>query len=400
VKPAYRAPKSRKFCWRFALSVLVLTSVCSVVAGPADLDRAPSFHQISIPTAKGPRFIVVADVNHDGKPDLLVANDESGNITVLLGDGKGNFVESQGSPFPAGHLPNDIAVADMNHDGNVDLIIANHQSPCVSILLGDGKGGFRPAPKSPFNVHSNPHPHGVAVGAFCAGGELGVVTDSWGDNQIELLEGDGQGGLRTPGRFFHVGRRPYERLRSADFNLDGHPDIVTTDLDDNTVTVLLGDGKGGLRPAKNSPFPAGAKPWHVAIDDLNGDGKADLAIIPYERDLPDSRLNVVTILLGDGHGGFTPSPSSGLSLESCHGPCSIATGDIAGDGHRDIVVACAESKNIAVFMCRSGGRYDRFILPAAGGWGAVAVADLNGDGKADLITANADNGNITVYLSK
>jgi FG-GAP-like repeat len=385
---------------RFAFTMLALTLVWSVVAGPTNRDRSPSFQQTSIPTAKGPRFIVVTDVNHDGKPDLVVANEESGSITVLLGDGKGGFVESKGSPFSAGHLPNDIAVADMNHDGHLDLIIANHQSPYVTILLGDGKGGFRPAPNSPFDVHSNPHPHGVVVGAFCDGGELGVVTDSWGNNQIELLEGDGKGGLRTPGRFFHVGRRPYERLRSADFNRDGHPDVVTTDLDDNTVTVLLGDGKGGLREAKNSPIPAGAKPWQVAIDDLDGDGKADLAIIPYERDLPDPDLNVVTILLGDGQGGFTPSPSSALSLEGCHGPNSIATGDIAGDGHRDIAVACAESKNVAIFMNRGGEKYERFIIASAGGWGAVALADLNGDGKADLITANHDNENITVYLSK
>jgi len=340
----------------------------------------------------------VTDVNHDGKPDLLVGN-EGGTITVLLGDGKGGFVESKGSPFPAGPSPNDLAVADMNHDGNVDVIIANHQSPYLSILLGEGKGGFRPAPGSPFDVHSHPHPHGVAVGAFCAGGELGVVTESWGSNQVELLEGDGKGGLRTPGLFFNVGHWPYERLRSADFNGDGHPDVVTTDLDDNAVTVLLGDGNGGLREAKNSPFPAGAKPWQVAIDDLDGDGKADLVIIPYERDLPNPRLNVVTILLGDGQGGFTASPSA-LSLEGCHEPCSIATGDIAGDGHRDIAVACAESKNVAIFMNRGGGKFDRFIIPSAGGWGAVALADLNGDGKADLITANPDQDNITIRLSK
>lgn len=383
---------------RIPAAALVLT--CFSLAPTIPPDHAPRFREVTIPTAKGPHVIAIADVNQDGKPDILVAND-SGTVTVLLGDGKGNFHEAKGSPVSAGHLPNDIAVADMNGDGHPDLVIANHQSPYVTILLGDGKGGFRPAPGSPFDVHSYPHPHGVAVGAFSGKGKLDVVTDSWGNNQIELLDGDGKGGLQTPGHFFQVGRRPYERLRSADFNHDGNPDVVTTNLDDDTVTILLGDGKGGFHEAPGSPFPAGAKPWEVAIDDFNKDGNADLAIIPYERDVTDATRVVVTILLGDGKGGFRPMQTQSLSLEGCHGPNSIATGDINGDGYRDIVVWCAESKNMAIFLgSRQGNVFTRVTHAAAGGWGSVAVADLNGDGRDDLVSANSDDGDITVYLSE
>jgi len=377
---------------RFFIIVLILAMVGSS-------DQASLFHETSIPTGKGPKCIAVADVNQDGKLDLIVANADDGNVTVLLGDGRGSFQAAKGSPVPAGHLPNDIAVADMNHDGHPDLVIANTDSPYLTILLGDGKGGFQPAPGSPIDVHSYPHPHGVAVGAFSSDGKLDVVTDSWGNNQIELLEGDGKGGLRTPGRFFHVGRRPYERLRSADFNKDGFPDVVTTNLDDGTVTILLGDGKGGFHESQGSPFQAGAKPWEVAIDDVNKDGNVDLAIIPYERDVTDARQVTITVLLGNGKGGFTPMQPQPLSLEGCHGPDSIATGDINGDGYRDIVVACAESKNMALFLGHAGNQFTRFIKPFAGGWGSIAVADLNGDGKDDLITANNNGGNITIYFS-
>ena len=73
------------------------------------------------------------------------------------------------------------------------------------------------------------------------------------------------GVLLAPGRFFATGRRPYERLRTADFNHDGHADIVTTNLDDDTVSILLGDGHGGLQNAPGSPFPAGAKPWELVL---------------------------------------------------------------------------------------------------------------------------------------
>jgi FG-GAP-like repeat/FG-GAP repeat len=379
-----------------AFGLASVTGVLAVAQAPGTL----SFQQITIGSGKGARFVAVADVNEDRKPDLIVANDEDGTLTVLLGDGRGSFHVAPGSPIPAGHLPNDIAVSDMNRDGHLDLVIANHQSPYITILLGDGKGGFRSAPGSPVDVHSNPHPHGVVVGAFSGRGVQDVVTDSWGNNKIELVLGDGKGGLQTPGRFFAVGRRPYERLRSADFNNDGLPDIVTTNLDDDTATVLLSDGKGGFRESGGHTFPAGAKPWQVAIGDFNRDGKPDLAIIPYERDVPRPEQVAVTVLMGDGNGGFDSAHLQTLSLEGCHGPNGIATGDVNGDGFPDIVVHCAESQILAIFLSGPGQHFTRMSEPSASGWGGVAVADLNGDGKADIVVANHDNGTITVYLSK
>ena len=359
--------------------------------------RPPYFREVSFRVDRGPRWISVSDVNHDGNPDILVANADAGTVSVLLGDGVGDFREAQGSPFPAGHLPNDIAVADMNGDGFRDLVIANHQSPDITILLGDGKGGFTPAPGSPFDVHSKPHPHGVAVADFNGDGVPDVVTDSWGTNQIELLLGDGKAGLITPGRYFTVGHRPYERLRTADFNNDGFPDVVTTNLDDGTVTILLGDGKGGLNEAQGSPFPAGAKPWQVYVGDINGDGNADLVVIPYQRDIANSSQNAVTVLLGNGHGSFTPMPGTPLSLEGCRGPDSVTAGYLMPGKHM-IAVLCAESRDLMLFERDSSGRYNASRMPTKGGWGSVAFARLTDDPRGELITANNNDGTITIYF--
>ncbi len=360
----------------------------------------PSLHlrEITIPVGKGPNWVSVADVNHDGHPDILVTNSDDGSISVLLGDGLGKFHEAAASPFPAGHLPNDIGIADMNGDGNLDLVVANHQSPYLSIFLGDGKGGFRPAPGSPVDVHSTPHPHGVAVADFNGDGKPDVVTDSWATNQIELLQGDGKGGLLTPARYFPVGHRPYERLRSADFNRDGIPDVVTTNLDDGTVTILLGDGRGGFRTSPGSPFPAGGKPWAVFIADVNGDGLPDIITIPYERDLPNESQNAVTVLLGDGQGAFHEMSGSPLPLKSCRGPNSVTAGKLTGQGSSAIVVSCAESHNLAIFAQTSSGQFVLTSVPSHGGWGNVALARLTSDRRADLITANTDAGSITIYL--
>ena len=365
--------------------------------------QTPRFRQLTLPSGPSPRFIAIADVNHDHNPDLIVANAGSdkaddGTISVFLGDGRGAFHAAPGSPFPAGHLPNDIAVADMNNDGNPDLVVANHQSPYLRIFLGDGTGRFRLAPGSPIDVHSYPHPHGVVVADFNSDGKLDAATDSWGNNQIELLLGDGTGRLLTPGVFFPTGHRPYERLRTADFNHDGHPDIVTTNLDDNTVSILLGDGTGGLHNAADSPFPAGAKPWQLAIDDLNNDGNADLVIIPYQRDVTRPADNAVTVLLGDGHGAFHAMPGTPLSLGDCRGPNSVAAGDLSGHGAQAIAVACAESKTLLLYDPSATGKFTASSVPIAGGWGSVAVARLTNDPRADIITANADAGTITIYF--
>src|SRR5579863_7705572 len=94
-----------------------------------DLSVPPSFTEVVITVGKGPGPIAIADVNRNGKPAILVANQESETLSVLLGDGKGHFAPSANSPFPVGHLPNDIAIGDFDGDGNADLVIPNHQTP-------------------------------------------------------------------------------------------------------------------------------------------------------------------------------------------------------------------------------------------------------------------------------
>ena len=368
----------------------------------------PDFHEQVISVGQGPGSIAIADVNRDGHPDIIVANETSGTLTVLLGDGEGHFTQAAGSPVACGRSPNDIAVGDFNGDGNPDLVVANTETPYLTILLGDGKGGFKPSPHSPFDTHSHPHVHGVAVGDFNGDGKLDVVTDSWGQNQILMFLGDGNGNLMLPGQAFNTGKRPYERLRSADFNRDGKLDVVTTDLDQNSVSILLGDGKGGLRDAPGSPTPAGAAPWSVAIDDMNHDGNLDLVTIPYEPDVPDAKDIVVTVLLGDGTGRFSRMLGLTLSLAGCQGPNRVVTGDINGDGFRDIVVECAQNNRLMIYLGSKDGSFRLYSRSVQTGWSGIAIADLEKRGRDDIVVSNSvlDNapkpatGTITILSSK
>jgi len=345
-----------------------------------------------------PASVAIADVNRDGKPDLAVANNGSGDVTVLLGDGKGGFAPAAGSPFPTGKNPNDIAVGDFDGNGTLDLAFPNHDTHGVTVLLGDGKGGFRPAAGSPFTVASRPHPHGIAAGDFNGDGRLDLAVESWGDNAVEVLFGNGKGGFASPGRRFAVGRMPYQRLRSADVNRDGKPDLLTTNFEGNSLSVLLGDGKGGFTNAPGSPFPAGRSPFCQAIADVNGDGKLDVVIGGFSGHPEDPSADGVSVLLGDGAGGFRLL--AGSPFAAGRTPVAVAVGDLNGDGVPEIAVANMAGDTATILSPGPNGHYLKTATIPANGAEAVAIGDLNHDGKGDLVIAALKSNEVLVVLGK
>ncbi len=274
-----------------------------------------------IAVAGRPNNLVVGDVNKDGKPDLIVTCAKR-HVVVLLGDGKGGFRPAKGSPIQLTHSLGEIALGDVNGDGNLDLALTDHDSYSVSILLGDGKGSFKPAPDSPFVMKKgeHPHTHGLALADVNGDGALDLITANRDDNDVAVALGDGKGRFAlAPGSPFAVGPGPYP-LAVGDINGDGKPDIITPSR--GGVTVLLGDGKGGFRPAPGSPFSAGGGAGYVTLADVNGDGKPDI-IAQIDKDR-------AAVLLGDGKGGFRPAPGSPLDLGSR--AWGVAVADVNGDG--------------------------------------------------------------------
>lgn len=374
-------------------AVLLLVAVgCSGIT--AQTLFAPAPHS---PFRAGtqPTGIAAGDVNGDGHPDLLTANAGSNDMSVLLGNGKGSFRPAPGSPFAAGTAPHLLALGDLNGDRYLDAALTSHDSNSVVVLLGNGRGSFAPASGSPFKFlnTSNPHNHGLALGDVNGDGYLDITTANQNDASISVLLGDDRGGFApAPGSPFRVGRDPYNHAL-GDVNGDGHLDIANPNVRGNSVSVLLGDGKGGFTPAPGSPMATLARPYYTALADVDGNHTLDLLVSHDD-------IFQITILLGDGHGGFRPAPGSPVDAgDQGH---RIRVGDVNGDGRADFVTG-VNGDAVAVLLGNGHGGFapaPGSPFPVGRGPWSVTLADLNGDGRPDVASANSEGNNVTVLLNQ
>jgi hypothetical protein len=255
--------------------------------------------------------LAVGDFNGDGKLDLAVPSIASNNVTVLLGDGSGGFSAAAGSPFATGNAPVSVAVGDFNGDGKQDLATANESVNTLSVLLGNGSGGF----SAKTDYATGAYPRSVVVADLNGDGKQDLAVANHDASTVSILLGNGSGGFSATATSPATGSHPYS-LTTADFNGDGWPDLATANFDADTVSLLLGDGTGGFTAAAS---PAtGTGPFSITTGDFNGDGWPDLTTV-------NNTANTVSVLLSTlptgtiaitGGGAYTNHVNIGLDLAS------------------------------------------------------------------------------------
>jgi hypothetical protein len=219
--------------------------------------------------------LAVGDLDGDGWLDLTTTDDEAHVVAVLRGGPEG---PRPGTPrsFAVGHSPYPHALGDLDGDGDLDLVTPNTGAASISVLLGDGKGSFAPAPGSPVAVQ--PRPFFVALGDFDASGSPDLVVTHDDRTSATVLLGDGRGGFRA-GPPLPVGHRSW-KAAVADLDADGRSDLALAG--DGRLALFAGDGRGAFRPLRGSPVRAGGGSWSLAAADLDGDGRLDLAAADVE----------------------------------------------------------------------------------------------------------------------
>jgi hypothetical protein len=333
---------------------------------------------------------VFADLDEDGHLDLAYPDPDAHRIVIRDGDGTGHFGPAKYVPVPeltnptqmqcsecplVRDAPDQLAAADLDRDGHLDLLVTTGAGDALAVLRSDGHGGHRKQRRYPLGGARGP----ILVGDLTGDGVPDVVV---GD---ALLVNDGHGGLLAPRKL------PGGGVATAlgDLDRDGHQDVVMQGPDrtgdGGPLWALLNDGHGNFTvvPGPPSPIPAevpAAAPAQIALADIDGDGIPDVVMaLPHAGESGQLRLR-----RGDGRGRFGPPVllnTGGLR------PTWVAVADLDGAGRPDLLVANRPTDDLALLIATGGGNFARPILFPTAGSNILRVflLDINGDGLPDLV---------------
>ena len=351
-----------------------------------------------------PADIASADVNSDGRLDIVAS--AGGGIAILSGRAQGRFAPV--ARIALAHRPGALALADVNGDGAVDVVTANSDDT-VTVLLGDGLGSFVASGTFP----TGRAPADVVVGDVTGDGHADVATADPGGDGLSILQGDGSGGLLPP-LDLPVGLR-CTRLLCADFDLDGTMDLAYSRYSWEEYAgfgVLLADGAGGFTPMGTYETGGGdSGPHGLALGDLNDDLEPDIAVLQgYEG-------GEVFAFLGDGLGLFVRANRTVFrtDMASANG---LAIADLDRDGYEDVVTSAYRPG----YTTSSGGRavtvppgptriyvllrhandgvfFQTTSFLAGRSLGELIAADFNGDRRPDLAWTDAKSSTVSVRMN-
>jgi hypothetical protein len=304
------------------------------------------------------------------------------------------FAHAPGSPIAVQGGGGNVVLGDMNKDGKLDLVVTGGQSRSITVFPGLGDGRFRNAAATKITVAESPGE--VVLGDVNSDGNLDLAFVSHDSYGVTMLLGDGMGGLSLAPNspiMMKQGQHPHTHgLGLGDLNGDGKLDLATANNEDNDVSVAFGNGRGGFTTAP-APFAVGPSPYPLALGDVNNDGHRDIVATASAtgparaQQLPLSRA--LTLLLADGRGGFR---TSRVPLRTGE-PWFVGIGDLNGDRKPDLVATHHELSKLTVLLGDGRGSFTEVSdSPFDFGHNAfpIALVDVNHDGNSDVIAAAGD----------
>jgi len=361
------------------------------VAAPVTLDTSTATTTLTPQTTTStgadtlPVWTTLGDINGDGKQDLVTSLYLTDSISVQLGNGDGTFQTATTILIAAGFGPAECHLVSLRGNGTQDLIVGSFNTNQIAVLVGKDDGTFEPPVFYTVGTSTNT-PTSLTTGDFNNDGHLDVAVANTFNDTISVFLGDGSGGLTPLGAPLSTGRTP-QAIRSGDFDGDGYSDLAVANYNDGTVTTFLNNRNGTFTANTLSVGSgAGSGPQALAV---NGSGTSLLLAVANYKD------NTVSVLTSKGDGTFGAQKIIGVGK----GPDDVNFADFNGDGIADLVVANYTDDTADLLLGGGSGNY-ALVGPFAVGDSpySAAVGSLNVDGTPDIVVSNCFSNNTGVLL--
>jgi hypothetical protein len=357
----------------------------------------------TVPTGLGPQYLCNADLDGDGKPDLIVANGDSSTVTIYHNNSTpGHISFTEVASFTMGNTgyPIGVTAGDLDGDGKPDIVISNYYTQTLTFYLNASSSGHI-VMDSVLSVHSGNYILGASIADVNGDGKPEVIVACQGSNLISIYTNSSTLGHIAFSNETSImapsGGSPFKAV-VADIDGDGKPDIVSTNSYLNTVSVYLNTTPTGgtVSFAPDVDFATGNFPEGLAIGDIDGDGKPDLVVANNS----DNTLSVLLNISTAGNIGFAPQ----VTVNSGNTAYDLVIADFDGDGKPDIGVDDQFNQTVSIHRNLStpgtvalnpNVDYSTGNFPYS-----ITTADFDGDGKPDLATANDGDNTFTVLRNR
>lgn len=338
-------------------------------------------HREDYDTGYRPHSARLADLDDDGDLDIVTVDYHGDTISILMNDGEGIF--SKENEYQAGDGPGSISLGDVDGDSDTDIVCANYHGNTVSVFKNDGSGTFTPA--IVYDVGDGPFSIFLADIGEDSNGDLDLVTVDNQDEKVSVLENNGNGEFSNINTY-KVGSRP-KGIFLDDLDGDGYNDIAVANWIDDTVSVLINKGDGTFK--KHVEYITGTWPRSIFLADVNGDNIPDMATA-------NQNSYDISILLNNGDGTF----ASKMDYNVGENPLCVLLNDVDDDGDLDVLTANRIDDTISLLKNDGTGNFQgRADYDTDQGPYSIVVGDVNGDGEKDMVTANSDADTVSIRYS-